>query len=140
VRIMLKLSKISQNRAISDTRFEVYINSRINGHFSTTINQRSQNVKRLKDQAVPSSSIPTKALIWLQFICVRFDASNPGGLRLEKGLDQIRAYYQGLPPVNLFLLTQARLTDDMMKTYNFLIDEIVLNLLANVNKVDNEMQ
>nr|GEW12295.1 reverse transcriptase domain-containing protein [Tanacetum cinerariifolium] len=37
VRIMHKASKISQNRAISDTRFEVYIKSRINGHFSITI-------------------------------------------------------------------------------------------------------
>nr|GEX51338.1 hypothetical protein [Tanacetum cinerariifolium] len=48
------------------------------------------------------------------------------------------------PPLNIIIpimdVIKARLTDDMMKTYNFLIDEIVLNLLANVNKVDNEMQ
>nr|GEZ70878.1 hypothetical protein [Tanacetum cinerariifolium] len=37
VTIMLKSSKISQNRAISDTRLEVYIKSQINGHFSTAI-------------------------------------------------------------------------------------------------------
>nr|GEY55400.1 reverse transcriptase domain-containing protein [Tanacetum cinerariifolium] len=52
VRIMLKSSKISQNRAISDTRLEVYIKSRINGHFSAVIKQIRPNVKRFKVQGI----------------------------------------------------------------------------------------
>nr|GEW41839.1 hypothetical protein [Tanacetum cinerariifolium] len=56
VRIMLKPSKISQNRAISDTRLEVYIKSQINGYFSTTIKQMKPIVKRLKVQGTISAN------------------------------------------------------------------------------------
>nr|GEW96568.1 hypothetical protein [Tanacetum cinerariifolium] len=48
VRIMVKSSKISQNRAISDTRFEVYIKSRINGHFSSAIKPRKPKCPKIE--------------------------------------------------------------------------------------------
>nr|GFA52821.1 reverse transcriptase domain-containing protein [Tanacetum cinerariifolium] len=47
VRIMLKSLKISQNQAISDTGFEVYIKSWINGHFSQQSSNEAKNVKRM---------------------------------------------------------------------------------------------
>nr|GEX31362.1 hypothetical protein [Tanacetum cinerariifolium] len=46
VRIMLKSSKVSQNRAISNTRLEVYIKSRINGHFSITIKPMKPKISK----------------------------------------------------------------------------------------------
>nr|GEW97003.1 reverse transcriptase domain-containing protein [Tanacetum cinerariifolium] len=48
--IMLKMSKISQNRAMSDTRLEVYIKSRINKHFLQQSANEAKNVKRIKVQ------------------------------------------------------------------------------------------
>nr|GEY12222.1 hypothetical protein [Tanacetum cinerariifolium] len=41
-----KTVKNQSNRAISDTRLEVYIKSRIKGHFSTMIKQMKPNVKK----------------------------------------------------------------------------------------------
>nr|GEZ26985.1 reverse transcriptase domain-containing protein [Tanacetum cinerariifolium] len=43
-------ARIVKNRAISDTRLEVYIKSQINRHFSAIIKQMKPNVKRMKVQ------------------------------------------------------------------------------------------
>nr|GEU32980.1 hypothetical protein [Tanacetum cinerariifolium] len=57
VKIMLKSLKISQTRAISDKRLEVYIKSRIKGYFSAMIKQIRPNVKRLKVQWLHLSTL-----------------------------------------------------------------------------------
>nr|GEV61156.1 reverse transcriptase domain-containing protein [Tanacetum cinerariifolium] len=61
---MLKSSKISQNQAISDTRFEVYIKSQINGHFSTTIKQMKPNVRDSKLDFVSLSTYGSPLIVY----------------------------------------------------------------------------
>nr|GFA28747.1 hypothetical protein [Tanacetum cinerariifolium] len=48
VRMMLKSSKINQNRAISDTRFEIYIKRQINGYFSSAIKPMKPNYQKIE--------------------------------------------------------------------------------------------